>query len=130
MAEADRPDDILQSLIESNSQSDLGASNQMMARLMLNLSLVAVMTTTVQATNVFNSLAAMPDFVAELRDEVRDVLAACNGEFSSTALREMKKLDSFVKESLRVYPDSCSEWFQALVAQWADQIYPGSVLPA
>ena len=112
MAEADRPDDILQFLIDSNKPA-LNANSQMMARLMLNLSLVAIMTTTIQATNVFNSLAAMPEFIAELRNEARDVLTACNGEFSSLALREMKKLDSFVKESLRLYPDACCTWFQS-----------------
>ena len=45
----------------------------------------------------------MPEIVPELRAEIRAVLAENNNVFTSTALQGMKKLDSFLKETLRLY---------------------------
>jgi hypothetical protein len=40
----------------------------------------------------------------ELREEIANALAQHNGVFTSQALQAMTKLDSFLKETLRVYP--------------------------
>jgi cytochrome P450 len=48
----------------------------------------------------------MPDVVAILREEIQTVLAEYDGKFTSQALQNMKKLDSFLKETLRVHPPS------------------------
>lgn len=52
----------------------------------------------------FYDLAAMPDLQAELRDEVREALSESGGVFTSNVLQAMKKMDSFLKETLRVHP--------------------------
>lgn len=49
-------------------------------------------------------MAALPDFITELREEIKEALAENGGVFSSNALQSMKKLDSFLKETLRLYP--------------------------
>jgi len=49
-------------------------------------------------------LAALPDLQMELRDEVREALAQSGGKFTSNVLQSMKKMDSFLKETLRVHP--------------------------
>lgn len=46
----------------------------------------------------------MPELVEELREEIRSVLADNDGTPSTVALQHMKKLDSFLKEVLRIYP--------------------------
>lgn len=46
----------------------------------------------------------MPEFIPELREEIETTLAKHNGLFTSQALQAMTKLDSFLKETLRVYP--------------------------
>lgn len=46
----------------------------------------------------------MPHLVPELQDDVRQAVAASEGEFGSSALQNMKKLDSFLKETMRCYP--------------------------
>ena len=46
----------------------------------------------------------MPDLQLELRDEVREALLQSEGAFTSNALQGMKKMDSFLKETLRVHP--------------------------
>lgn len=52
----------------------------------------------------FYSLAASPELVEELREEIRSVLADNDGTPTTVALQHMKKLDSFLKEVLRIYP--------------------------
>ena len=46
----------------------------------------------------------MPELVEELREEIRCVLAENDGIPTTGALQHMKKLDSFLKEVLRIYP--------------------------
>lgn len=46
----------------------------------------------------------MPDLQVELRDEVREALLQSGGVFTSNVLQGMKKMDSFLKETLRVHP--------------------------
>jgi hypothetical protein len=45
----------------------------------------------------------------ELREEIEAALAQNNGIFTSQALQAMTKLDSFLKETLRVYPATMGE---------------------
>lgn len=52
----------------------------------------------------FYDVAALPGSITELREEIQDSLALNRGVFSSNALQSMKKLDSFLKETLRLYP--------------------------
>lgn len=56
--------------------------------------------------NSFYSVAALPDFIPELREEINQALSENGGVFTSNALQSMKKLDSFLKETLRFYPAS------------------------
>lgn len=51
----------------------------------------------------------MPEFVEELREELRSVLANNDGIPTTVALQHMKKLDSFLKEVLRQYPATMGE---------------------
>lgn len=52
----------------------------------------------------FYDLAALPDLQIELREEVREALAQSGGQLTSNVLQSMKKMDSFLKETLRVHP--------------------------
>ncbi len=52
----------------------------------------------------FYNLAAYPQYIPELRQEIRTVLAEHNGVFTSAALQAMKKVDSFIKETMRLHP--------------------------
>lgn len=55
----------------------------------------------------FYTLAASDDSVVkELREEVSQALAENDGEYSSRCLQSMKKLDSFLRETLRMNPAS------------------------
>lgn len=52
------------------------------------------------------NLAIMPEFVEELREELCQVLAENNGEFTSNTLQSLEKMDSLLKESLRTHPST------------------------
>lgn len=52
----------------------------------------------------FYTLAVMPEAQADLREEVRAVLAETGGEYKNTSAQNMKKLDSFIREGMRYYP--------------------------
>lgn len=45
----------------------------------------------------------MPELVTIFREEVNLALAESNGVFTSGAMQNMKKLDSFLKETMRYY---------------------------
>lgn len=59
----------------------------------------------------FYNLAVHPELVSELREEARTVLAQHNNQFTSAAMQNLKKLDSVLKESMRVDPASFCESF-------------------
>lgn len=52
----------------------------------------------------FYTLAADPEMAAMLKEEVQEVLERSGGEYTSAALQDMKKVDSFLKELLRFHP--------------------------
>lgn len=70
----------------------------------LSLSLGAIHTTTGTCTHALYDLAAHPEYIQPLREELRMVLSESGGVFVNTTLGKLKKLDSFMKESFRFNP--------------------------
>lgn len=97
------PDDMLQWMM--NAQSKFGQStNRQLALNQLGISFAAIHTTSLTTTNAFYWLAAKPELIPILRDDVQQALLESGGQFSSPALQNMKKLDSFLREVLRCSP--------------------------
>ncbi|KAG3183535.1 hypothetical protein PC129_g25334 [Phytophthora cactorum] len=101
----EKPMDMLHWLMEAHPKFTDKVS-QNLATLQLGISFAAIPTTTLTATNAFYDLAASPALATELREEARQALADNNGIFTSNALQSMKKMDSFLKEVLRLRPAS------------------------
>lgn len=93
----------------------------------LNLTFAAIHTTTIATTNAFYTIAVMPELAAELRDEIRTVLKEY-GTFTSAALQRMRKLDSFLREAMRVYPMSLSTFTRKVTKPIT--LSNGQVIPA
>ncbi|KAF0316260.1 cytochrome P450 [Colletotrichum asianum] len=105
--EKDKPDDMLQWLMDS--QDKFGQqSDREISKYQLSLTFAAIHTTTAALTNAFYSLAVTPNLVATLRQEVEEVLAETHGNITAVALQKMIKLDSFLKEVMRYYPQSAT----------------------
>ncbi|KAI3392860.1 hypothetical protein diail_5035 [Diaporthe ilicicola] len=103
----DKPDDMLQWLMDS--QVKFGEqSDRAISKYQLSLTFAAIHTTTAALTNAFYTLAAIPDLVSTLREEVKDILASTDGMITATAIQRMAKLDSFLKEIMRYYPQSAT----------------------
>lgn len=49
------------------------------------------------------TLAASPEYIQPLRNEIKEAMADNDGIITSRALQAMKKLDSFMKETLRFH---------------------------
>lgn len=94
-----KPDDLLQWILDSPAE----LTQQDIAEMQLALTFAAIHTTTMTVTSAFYTLAARPELVPELRDEIRSVLRV-HGTFTSAALLDMRKMDSFFSENARYYP--------------------------
>lgn len=99
-----KPDDFLQWLLDSPAK----ITKQEIAELQLLLTFAAIHTTTMTTASIFHTLAAMPELVPELREEINAALQQ-HGAFTSAAILDMKKLDSFFNENARYYPNTYSE---------------------
>ncbi|KAL5611278.1 hypothetical protein FOBRF1_007395 [Fusarium oxysporum] len=100
----DKPDDLLQWLIDMQAAKygDITASE--LSKKQLDISFAAIHTTNGMALNAIYTLAALPKVQTEIREEVRRVLAENEGEYKLSAVQSMKKLESFIRESIRCYP--------------------------
>jgi len=67
----------------------------------LAIASVSVGSTSHLLTNVIFNLATWPEYVPLLRQEIEDVFAEAGGEWTLDSMGQLKKLDSFMKESLR-----------------------------
>ena len=74
----------------------------------VGLALAAIHTTSNLFTNIMYDLAAHPEYIQPLRDEIRTVTAE-DGILKKTSLLKFKLMDSVMKESQRVNPVSMSK---------------------
>jgi cytochrome P450 len=100
------PDDALQWMINRSNGKD---SVEELARFQLGLTFAAIHTTTMTATNIIYTLAVTPEYIEPLREEIRNAMADNGGIITFRALQQMVKLDSYMKEVLRLYPPGLSK---------------------
>ncbi|KAI6355514.1 hypothetical protein MCOR25_008160 [Pyricularia grisea] len=99
------PDDMLQWLIENSHQfPDEIKEDGDIARLQLSLSAVAIHTTALTATATLFDLAAEPQVMEDLREEIHRVLQEHDGKITSKMLFDLKLMDAVCKESQRLNP--------------------------
>ncbi|KAI0862108.1 cytochrome P450 [Xylaria cubensis] len=75
-----------------------------LAQLQLQLSFAATHTTSMAVTNMLYDLVAWPEYIDVLRAEVMEQLAANRNSFRGNFVRNLHKMDSFMKESQRHNP--------------------------
>lgn len=103
----EKPDDMTQWMLDRGAGDNISVEE--LAKCQLGLIFAAIHTTSLTATNVFYTLAATPEYIRPLREEIRSVLAEHNGEITGKALQQMEKLDSYMKEVTRFYPPTTSK---------------------
>lgn len=76
--------------------------NQTLADRILVVNFAAIHTTSLTSTQaIFDLVSSTPSCIDELRTEVASVLRAHGGQWNKQALRELVKLDSAIRESVR-----------------------------
>lgn len=101
------PDDMMQWMLK---RSGGVVSVAELAKLQLGLIFAAIHTTSMTATNVLYSLAATPEYIVPLREEILAVMADNDGVLTSRALQQLEKLDSYMKEVMRMFPPSVTSF--------------------
>lgn len=77
-----------------------------LAKLQMLTATAAIHTTRLAITHTLLDLAARPEYLEPLREEIREVTKDCEGLLQKQHLTHLKKLDSFMKESMRHSPAS------------------------
>lgn len=95
------PVDLLQMLWDGAEGRD--RTPEFMAYTALAISFAAIRTSSSVPTHLLFDLCARPEYIAPLRAEIENVLAA-ERSFTKAAFNGMVKLDSFMKESQRYNP--------------------------
>lgn len=122
-----KPDDLLQWLLDDGQDKFGEKGDEELASIQLGLTFAAIHTTSLTATNAFYTLAAMPEIIPELREEIRSVLNEYS-TFTTQALQKMKKLDSFLREVMRMHPLGYSSFQRKVLKTFT--LSTGQVIPA
>jgi len=102
-ASYEKPNDLLQWMMDGANESE--SKPDKLAHRQLLLTLASIHTTTMSVTHALYDLAAMPEYVQPLREEIEQILKE-DGDWQKNGLTKMRKLDSFLKESQRMNPPS------------------------
>ncbi|KAL1637022.1 hypothetical protein SLS58_009461 [Diplodia intermedia] len=115
-------------MIQWLSDSARGADRdpKVLTRKVLFLTLAAVHTSTMSATHALFDLCAMPQYIEPLRDEIREVVG--KEGWSLSAINNMKRLDSFMKESQRVNHPGLLSFNRKVMSPL--RLSDGTVIPA
>ncbi|KAI0721404.1 cytochrome P450 [Cerioporus squamosus] len=95
----DRPNDLLQSYIDEASERNV--SDRRVAEKLFLTNFASIHTSSTSMANVLCDLAAFPEFIAPLRAEVEEVIAAEG--WTKAAIDKMWKVDSLLRESQRLH---------------------------
>ena len=99
----EKPNDLMQWLMDQQRlHEELNLDTQ--AITLLLASLASQHTTTMAVTQAIFDLATSPEYIAPLREEINEVWEAHDGLPSKQAMLELRRLDSFMKESQRLNP--------------------------
>jgi hypothetical protein len=101
-----KPDDMMQWLINHGAEQPGGLSVEYLAEKQLGLIFAAIHTTTGSATNIIYALAATPEYHDPLREEIANAMSENDGKITTRAMQQMVKLDSYMKEVFRLYPNN------------------------
>jgi cytochrome P450 len=102
-----RPDDFLQDIMEQDGFDSNNVNYPSLADRICALLFASIHTTSSGCANAFMDLASRPQHMQELYEEQLEVHKEAdeNGVLPFEALNNMKKLDSFIRESLRLTGD-------------------------
>ncbi|KAB2573491.1 Cytochrome P450 monooxygenase paxP [Lasiodiplodia theobromae] len=99
-----KPNDLIQWLMDNAAKETKPTSFARLAELQLLASFAAIHTTSLTCTHVLFDLAARPEYIEPLREELDAVEARFGTLHTKQALSQLSRMDSFMKESQRLNP--------------------------
>ncbi|GIK07513.1 hypothetical protein Aspvir_003179 [Aspergillus viridinutans] len=108
------------------------ATLELLARDQLSATFVAMHTTTICITQTLFDLAARPEYLAPLREELAQVLAtdgAHDGRLHKASMVKLRKMDSFVRESQRMNPPGLVSMLRRVTSREGLHLSTGHVIP-
>lgn len=111
-------------MVESATPAESNPND--LAHLEVIVSLASIHTTQMNVVHCLYDLAAHPEYVDMLRQEIIDV-AAQPGGWSKSSYSKLRKLDSFIKESQRFSPPSMLSYHRVMRARHT--LSDGTLLP-
>ncbi|KAK2608288.1 hypothetical protein N8I77_006906 [Diaporthe amygdali] len=126
--DGEKPKDMLQWILEKADKFDT-KQDQEIAMILILLGVAAIHTTSLTVTHIlYDLIGYCPEVISDLREEIRTVLAAHDGNITSEALYQMKLLDSVMRESARVNPTNVMRMQRCVLQPF--QLSDGTVIPA
>ncbi|KFY70301.1 hypothetical protein V499_09285 [Pseudogymnoascus sp. VKM F-103] len=102
-----KPNDMIQWIQDRARKSgDKTVDTKEQANLQMLAATAAIHTTRMAVIHAIYDLAARPEYVEPLREEIENVLKMSGGTFTKQCLTQLRRLDSFMKESQRHNPPS------------------------
>lgn len=106
-----KPNDMIQWIQDRARKSgDKTVDTKEQANLQMLAATAAIHTTRMAVIHAIYDLAARPEYVEPLREEIENVLKMSGGTFTKQCLTQLRRLDSFMKESQRHNPPSIGEF--------------------
>jgi cytochrome P450 len=98
-----KPQDMIQWIMD-NCEPSKRSDTYYITKTQMLISLVAIHTTTMTMAQVMFDLIAHPEYIDILREEIQQVRPDSNAEWTKQQIADLKKTDSFMKESQRFRP--------------------------
>ncbi|EUC27913.1 hypothetical protein COCCADRAFT_63227, partial [Bipolaris zeicola 26-R-13] len=98
-----KPADMIQGVIDYAPQGQ-GSILEFQGRSQMILGLASTHTTSITLQNALYDLAAYPQYLQPLRDELEDMIEQDGGKLLTKSFLMLRKMDSFLRESQRMNP--------------------------
>ncbi|KAJ7170266.1 cytochrome P450 [Mycena crocata] len=122
----DRPNDMVSWLLDEARGHPQRRTVRTLTRTLLNVNFGAIHTTTQSFLHALYSLAANPEYIAPLREEIEAVVRTEG--WTKIAMGKMVKLDSFMKESARLVPGGAVAMLRQATKDFT--FSDGTIIPA
>ncbi|TWU71190.1 hypothetical protein ED733_001934 [Metarhizium rileyi] len=123
------PNDLLQAMITMTDPKDENGQPEILADLMLTMTAVAGHSTAASGSHVLFDVVARPGYVDSLREEAEAVFHGKQVRFTKQVLADLRKLDSFMRESQRHSPLSLLGFLRVVKAPAGITLQDGTHIP-
>ncbi|KHN94005.1 P450 monooxygenase [Metarhizium album ARSEF 1941] len=124
-----KSNDLLQAMLEMTSPEDEDGQPDTLANLMMTMTAIAGHSTAASGSHALFDLVSRPEYIDLLRQEAETTLTACEMRFTKQTLADLRKMDSFLRESQRHNPLSLLGFLRVVKAPAGITLQDGTHVP-